>query len=301
MALHRIVLLSSLLLVTTSAFSARKSSRLVRSSSSSSSVLHATSSSVLQAMSSSALQAGAVSMDEDENEGSVFLMSRATACADGSETCSLEEAQSYLEDVLLIQKDCLDETLALASTNSALCENVDRVVEVVANLRLKIEVERARIIPFRATVDFFNVVVGVYVVSTILHGFMAVPTVPLDVYSFSDRGISTILPQEWYWSVRDGYFPMLFSEWFKNGGLVVDLSMFDDKAVAFTPQEWYWAAQNGSLGNLMEENMRYGGFRVSSCFDTEGLTPMNAQDVFWSIQGGYLGTAAQHFFRNGGV
>lgn len=296
MVLQQFLLLSSLLLVGTCAFSA-KSSQLVRRSSAT----------CPKMSSSSALLAEALVMDA-ESDG-VFLMSRATACAN-DETCSLDEAQSYLDDVLMIQKDCLDETLA--SGNAAICENVDAAVEVVATLRQKIAVERKKIVPTRATVDFVNVVLGLYVVSTIVHGFAAVPNVPVDAPIFTSfdtfaegainsRGVATVLPSEWFWSIRDGYFPMLFSEWIKNGGLVVDISAFDDKVVAFTPQEWVWSIQNGSLGDMMRENLRYGGYHVDSNFDTEGMSPMNAQDVIWSMQGGYFGDVVKHFFRNGGV
>mmetsp|Transcript_23528 Transcript_23528/g.50063 ORF Transcript_23528/g.50063 Transcript_23528/m.50063 type:complete len:298 (-) Transcript_23528:177-1070(-) len=292
--LQRVVVLSSLLLVATSAFSTRKASQLAANNNKHTS-------------SSSSLNVGAVWMDDDEQDG--FLMSRASACAD-SESCSLEEAQTYLDDILHVQMDCIGG--AAAATNSAICENVDVVSEVVANLRQKIETERRKIVPVRATVDLFNVALGVYVVSAILHGVAAVPNVPVDapVFSsfdalppgaFNGRGVTTILPVEWYWAIRDGYFPSLFSEWIRNGGLVVDVSAFDNKVVAFTPQEWVWSIQNGSFGHMLEENMRYGGLVVDSDFDTEGVTPMTAQDLLWSIQGGYAGTAVKHFFRNGGV
>lgn len=286
---QRIVALSSLFLVATSAFSARKASQLVRNPSSSS------------------LRAGAVIMDDDEMDSSVFLMSQATACAN-SETCSLEEAQSYLDDVLSVQKDCLSG--AVAAGNNALCENVDAVVEVVANLRQKIQTEQRKVAPVKASVHLVNLVMGVYVVNTILHGFSAVPDVPFEAPIFdsvqtfgeaNSRGVATILPQEWFWAFRDGYLPQLFSEWMKNGGLVVDVSAFDEKVVAFAPREWVWSIQNGSFGNLLEENMRYGGYRVDAGFDTEGMTPLNGQDLLWSIRDGYFGTAANHFFRNGGV
>jgi len=248
-------------------------------------------------------------MEEEEQDSNFFLMSRASVCA-SSDTCSLEENQSYLDAILIAQIDCIGG--AMASSNSALCENVDVVVDVVANLRQKIEVQRRAIAPVKATVHLVNLVMGVYVVSTIMHGFAAVPNVPVDAPMFSSfdtftegavnsRGVTTISAQEWFWAIRDGYYPSLFSEWMKTGGLVVDMSGFDEKVVAFTPQEWAWSLQNGSFGNILKENMRYGGLVVDSSFDTEGMTPMNAQDVMWSVQGGYLGTAMQHFFRTGGV
>lgn len=264
-----VIALSSLLLVPTSAFSARKASQLVRSS-----------------PSTSALEVGAVWTEDDD----AFLMSRASSCADGSETCSLEEAQSYLDDILMMQKDCLDATLS----NNPICNNVDVVSDVVANLRQKIDIERTKFVPMKATAELTNVLIGMYVVSTIMHGFMAVPNVP------SDTGVATILPVEWMWAIRDGYFPSLISEWIHNGGLAVDVTAFDEKAVAFTPQEWVWSIQNGSFGHMLEENMRYGGYRVESTYDNE-MSPMNLQDVIWSIQGGYFGTAVNHFFRNGGI
>mmetsp|Transcript_79 Transcript_79/g.203 ORF Transcript_79/g.203 Transcript_79/m.203 type:complete len:294 (+) Transcript_79:203-1084(+) len=287
------VIIGSCLLVAVSAFSAKKASQPIRSTTST----------------PSALNAGAVWMDGDEQDG-IFLMSRAEACAN-SDSCSLEEAQGFLDDILHIQKECIGSALA---TNSAVCDNVDNVVEVVANLRDKIALKRKTLAPVRATVHLFNLAMGFYAVSTILHGFAAVPNVPVDAPMFSSfgnsfpmegvvntRGVTTILPQEWFWSIRDGYFPAMFTEWLQNGGLVVDVSAFDEKVVAFTPQEWVWSIQNGSFGRMLEENMRYGGFVVDSDFDTEGMTAMTPRDVLWSIQGGYFGTAMEHFYRNGGV
>jgi len=310
---HLITLSSLFLVATTSAFSARKASQLIRTPSITSSATSTC----------SALNAAALLMDDDNEDdyndfigGSVFLMNRAEACAN-SESCSLEEAQTFLDDILHVQMECVG--AGVLSTKSAVCDNVDVVAEVVANLRQKIQVERKRLAPLKATVHLANVAMGVYVVSTILHGFAVVPNVPVDAPLFSSfdyisplevndmemimnsRGVTSILPQEWFWAVRDGYFPSLFSEWMHSGGLVVDTSVFENKVVAFTPQEWVWSIQNGSFGHMLKENMQYGGLVVASDYNTEGMTPMTFQDVLYSIQGGYVGTAANHFFRNGGV
>jgi len=250
---------------------------------------------------------------EDDEIPPDFLLRRAEACV-GSETCSLEEAQTFLDDILHVQAQCV----GALSSKSPVCDNVDQVVEFVATLRHKIETETERLAPVRATVHLFNVAMGVYVVSTILHGIAAVPNVPVDsplMSSFGNsfpmegatnaRGVTAILPQEWLWSIRDGYFPALFQEWVKNGGLQVDdvSSALDQKVVSVTPQEWVWSMQNGSFGRLLAENMQHGGLVVDADFDfdTEGTSPMTPQEVLWSIQGGYFGTAMQHLYRNGGV
>jgi len=287
--LHRIIALSSLMLVVATAFSARKASQLVRSP-----------------VCPSALNAGAVLLDDESSEENIFLMSRASACAH-SESCSLDEAESYLNDVLTTQMECLDVTIANA--NSILCEDVADVAEVVSGLRFKIEAERSRLAPIKTVTNAVNIAVGIYVVSMMIHGFSQVPNVPIDVPLYtpfepladiSTRGVTNILPQEWLWAIRDGYFPSLISEWSQNGGLVVDVSAFDSKAVPFTPQEVMWSLQNGSFGHLMDEYMRFGGYQVDSTFTSE-VSPMTGQDVLYSLKGGYVGDAAVHFYRNGGV
>ena len=178
--IQRILALWSLFLVTASAFSARKASQLIRSSSSST-ALNARST-------SSTLNAGAVwtdgsDMNEDKNQNNnSYLMSRASACAN-DETCGLDEAQSYLDDVLLIQKDCLD--ITMENTNNAICENVDAVSEVVSSLRGKIRIQKERLVPLKATMDFVKVVAGYYVVFALLHDLAHVPNIPLDAPLFS--------------------------------------------------------------------------------------------------------------------
>ena len=68
--------------------------------------------------------------DQDLDE--TFLMQRAHACAD-SDSCSLDDARTCLDDVLHIQSGCV----AGAVAGNA-CDNVDGVTETVAKLRQKI-------------------------------------------------------------------------------------------------------------------------------------------------------------------
>lgn len=245
--------------------------------------------------------------------GGVFLMNRAQACAD-SETCSLEDAQMFLDGVLHQQKECIGS--GVLSTKTMICDNVENTIDLVATLRYKIDTAQRRRALVTPTVHTINVVLGIYAVSTILHGVAAVPNVPIDAPLFyntdsysslfeqagSNRGIVPFLPEEWIWAIRDGYFPRMVMEFVHNGGLVVDTTAFDTKAVAITPQEWIWSLQNGSFGRLLEENMRYGGFVVdSTSLDSTDTIPMTGRDILFSIRDGYFGTAMSHFYRNGGL
>jgi len=131
------VTLSSLFLLSvivddTLAFSSSKSSQLIRSSSTCSS------------SSPSALNVGAVWTDDINND--IYLMNRAEACAN-SESCGLEEASAFLDDILHQQKECIG--AGVLSTKATICDNVDVTAEIVANLRAKIELQRRQVAPVK--------------------------------------------------------------------------------------------------------------------------------------------------------
>jgi hypothetical protein len=70
---------------------------------------------------------------EHEDEA-IFLMNRARECA-FSDSCSVQDAEHYLDDVIHVQYGCAAGTIA----GHALCEQQDEVAEIVAHLRAKIE------------------------------------------------------------------------------------------------------------------------------------------------------------------
>jgi hypothetical protein len=261
--------------------------------------------------STTALQVGVAWNLNYENEdfsniaSSEFMMHRAQDCAD-SDSCSLEVAQTCLDELLHVQMQCIGSGVL---STSAVCniENMDTVADVVAKLRSRIQEESDRLVLVKAGINVANIVLGFTIVSMILHGLVADPNVPVDFMTSSNmvendpnRGIIPFLPIEWIWAARDGYLPMLISQWFKHGGLVVDSSTYDVKAIPFTPQEWIWAMQNGSFGHLLEENMKYGALLVDASYNSETV-PLEAKELWWALRGGYLDDVWSHFFRNGGL
>lgn len=88
----------------------------------------------------SALNAFAVATEDD----AIYLMHRAQECA-FSDSCSVEEAEGYLHDVLHVQSGCAAGTLS----SHAVCEEQDVVAEIVANLRAKVNGSRTYVLcPF---------------------------------------------------------------------------------------------------------------------------------------------------------
>ena len=161
-SLQQTVVLSSLLLVVvpTSAFS---TSRTIPSPSSGISP------------SPSVVNAGVVLFDESSNEyeSNEFLVSRATACVH-SESCSLEEAESYLNEMLLVRNNPLDGGDAMTGSKTTEC------ADVVEGLRKKIEAQRKQVSLEKTILHVMNVLAGVYVVSAIFHDLAFATTLPID-------------------------------------------------------------------------------------------------------------------------
>jgi len=82
------------------------------------------------------LNAAQVSNLEDDP---LTLLFRARDCAD-SESCSIDMANNYLEDVVHVQSGCAAGTLS----GVAVCDDALLITEVVASLRSKIERESHR-------------------------------------------------------------------------------------------------------------------------------------------------------------
>jgi hypothetical protein len=61
------------------------------------------------------------------------LMEQAYDCA-SNDSCSIEEASTYLNTIIYVQSDCTSGELV----GKDLCDNQDHVAEVVAQLRAKI-------------------------------------------------------------------------------------------------------------------------------------------------------------------
>jgi hypothetical protein len=266
---------------------------------------------IVSSFSDTALQVGVAwnLVDHGEEDysnvaSSDFIMHRAQVCAD-SDSCSLEVSQTCLDELLHVQVQCIGSGVL---STSAVCnvENVDSVADVVAKLRYRIQEESRRLVWIKAGMNVANTILGVFIGSMILHGLAADPNVPVDSMTSAlvefdpNRGVVPFLPIEWLWAARDGYLPLMVSQWLQHGGLVVDSSTYDVKAVPFTPQEWIWAIQNGSFGHLLKENMMYGALRVDASYNSETI-PLEFKELWWALNGGYLDDVVRHFFRNGGL
>lgn len=254
----------------------------------------------------------AATMDWDDE---AFLMQYAQDCA-SSGSCSLEDYEACLNNVIRIQSGCSSGSLV----GSDVCD-VDGAVELVANLREKIAKETERLSLVTIGTSIFNLgLVGLFLAASI------------SAMSLNNPDVAPITMQEWWWAVRDGYLPLMLREYYTNGGLAGaanDVAPFtmqeiwwsirdgylptllreyytngglasDELAstVPFTPQEWSFAMQGGYLDRMIAQTVTDGGLSDVTDVDTLPLTP---QEWVWATQGGFLDTIGKAYVEKGGL
>uniref|UniRef100_A0A7S2EQI0 Uncharacterized protein n=1 Tax=Trieres chinensis TaxID=1514140 RepID=A0A7S2EQI0_TRICV len=197
----------------------------------------------------------------DSEEDAVWLMTKAKECAH-SDSCSIDEAEGYLRDVVHVQSSCVAGTLA----GREACDDIGFAAEVVSALREKIENGRSRVgagnvvvsggaLAIDDSLSPFQVgilALACLYAAAVLSSVGSSSQLPLDVVPFT--------PQEWWWSVRDGYVGDMVSQYVKNGGLVVssnDIGEFTSPSA--TAEEWMWAMRGGYVGDMVSHVFRNGG------------------------------------------
>lgn len=257
--------------------------------------------------------------DQDLDE--TFLMQRAQACAD-SDSCSLDDARTCLDDVLHIQSGCV--TGAVAGN---ICDNVDGVIEVVAKLRQKISAKATEAIVMTTGTNLVAVSLTLVVLAALASGISAVH---LDSSPFT--------LQEVWWSIRDGYFFQLVSHYIRHGGLAT--MDYDTETTSFSLQEWWWAVKGGYISTMADHYFRNGGLATApgslpesasltlqewtkalkdgyidqmilhnfkhaglASIETRGLEAIAAtpRELYWAARDGYAREFVDHLFRNGGI
>lgn len=86
-------------------------------------------------------KAVALDWEQQDDAYDTLLLSRAMDCA-GSDTCSLEEAEHYLESILHAESGCASGALI----GNQICDNVSDAAEAVATLREKITRESQKLL-----------------------------------------------------------------------------------------------------------------------------------------------------------
>jgi len=226
----------------------------------------------------------------DPENDSMFIMARARECAD-SETCSIEEAESYLQDVLRLQSACTTgATVSFDASYFDVCDDITVSNDIIASLRQKIKNSAntpANALTIKSMMNpVFASMFAVYLASSIAN-------------LNHQPGVDTFTMQEVWWAVRDGYLNELVSQFMKNGGLAaVD---FDSGVVLpFTSDEWMWSIRDGYFGAMVTSNLKNGGLEAVD-FDSGTILPFTSDEWMWSIRDGYFGTMLTNYLKNGGL
>eukprot|EP00429_Kryptoperidinium_foliaceum_P021136 CAMPEP_0176144282 /NCGR_PEP_ID=MMETSP0120_2-20121206/73457_1 /TAXON_ID=160619 /ORGANISM="Kryptoperidinium foliaceum, Strain CCMP 1326" /LENGTH=336 /DNA_ID=CAMNT_0017480647 /DNA_START=70 /DNA_END=1082 /DNA_ORIENTATION=- len=298
------------------------------------------------------LNVGAV-MDWNESDlDESFLMQRAEAYANSAQA-SLEELRTALDDVIHVQSGCVS-----GSVLGDVCDNVGAAAELVANLRQKIQQKSKEVAKYSITTKKnkacrFCCWCSHYLLLSVCfslkchedcHEFATISLAAMALAALASGlsaahvDASPFTPQEVWWSIRDGYFPDLLSQYFRHGGLAT--LDYESETTPFVMQEWWWALKGGYLNNMvnqyfqngglataegfrpdathftanewlsaanggyvnqmMSENFKNGGLAIAERMDVESLA-VTPREVFWAVRDGYCSDLVSHVVRNGGV
>mmetsp|Transcript_12397 Transcript_12397/g.16323 ORF Transcript_12397/g.16323 Transcript_12397/m.16323 type:complete len:224 (+) Transcript_12397:221-892(+) len=196
---------------------------------------------VQQQNSKTALNAFALRADNGEDDA-MFLMLKARECA-LSDTCSVEEAEFYLREVVHVESGCAAGTLG----GKDLCD-VGFAAEIVGNLRTKIEQGKTR--------GISTVVPAATSAAQLLS--MTTAAILLTVILSTTASGDSFTVQEWFWAAKGGFLSDMLSQYFKYGGLS-PIDYYDAELLPFTLQEWWWAARDGYLPDLVHHFTVNGG------------------------------------------
>jgi Tfp pilus assembly protein PilV len=250
------------------------------------------------ATSTTALQSSSSTANNYYNHptNSPSLLELASQCAT-SDSCSIDMAELYLREIFHAQSGCIAMT-GNPNVDSQMCENVDVVAEVVANLRHKIS--SSSIVAQQAK--------NLLPLSTVMTAAAIVVAAEMTLLFHSNSiaagaASSPITMQEMYWAIRDGYIGDVMSHVFHNGGLLVnnDASMVSSTASSsssLTPQELFWSVRDGYASTVA---LNSGGGIGDGDSSGNVVVPFTPQEVWWAIQNGYVNDLTVHLFRNGGL
>jgi len=257
-----------------------------------------------------ALNAGAaISFDNEDEAMEVMLAAR--DCAN-SDSCSIDDAQMYIDNVVAIQADCVAGNYA----GQQFCDDVAAAAEIVSGLRYKIQNGR-------------------YVHNSLVGGGGGAwrdggrqPTHSICseggfLSFFSNRtSHASLLPL--LQCKRPPLLSFLRYSALSNSksangmqqtsilaaGLVCAVVLAagmagtsaGGDAVPFTAQEVWWAARDGYIGDLMSHYLRNGGLSVpDSDLVSSGVSALTPQEWWWAARDGYLDDAVSHVSRYGGI
>jgi len=144
------------------------------------------------------------------DEPEIVLLNNAVDCS-LTDSCPIEEAQSYLSKIEHVQEVCLIDTNPIEGDD--FCKNQDVVAQVVSKLNEKIYGGGIsnQIKPFlNEEVPFNGSMIAYFVLAIIL-------LVPM---TYRGTEFASFHAEEWWWALRDNYFPMMVIQFIKDGGLI---------------------------------------------------------------------------------
>mmetsp|Transcript_10962 Transcript_10962/g.16143 ORF Transcript_10962/g.16143 Transcript_10962/m.16143 type:complete len:194 (-) Transcript_10962:67-648(-) len=150
---------------------------------------------------------------EERNINAILLLHQAVDCS-LTDSCPVEEAEMYINEIKEAQSMCLVDTPAQGD----FCSNQDIVSDVISRLNQKINPANTAVASSDQRKSITNSILDVVAAFFVAILMMVATSVAM---SSQSSGITGFTAEEWWWAVRDGYFPLMVIEYIKHGGLAV--------------------------------------------------------------------------------
>jgi hypothetical protein len=230
-------------------------------------------------------------------DNAAYIMEKARECA-YSDTCSLEDATLYLQEVVDVQGNCATGTLS----GNEVCDDAVSISEIVTGLRARIEAAKESNKTFNMAKASSEVASGKFPLTPLYIGMAGLYLIVALTANDPSMTTTPFTAQEWWWAARDGYLPDMVHALVRDGGFTVLPSDTDNMPISsvhpFTSQEWWWATRDGYLGDIVPVSLKEGGFSSDGSVD---FVPFQGQEWWWAMKDGYMQNMISHGFRNGGL
>ncbi|KAI2500767.1 hypothetical protein MHU86_13691 [Fragilaria crotonensis] len=155
----------------------------------------------------------------DDNNDMNLILHQAVDCS-SSDSCSVEQAEWYLSQVMSLQQEC---TIG-DDDHDDNCDNPEAVSRIISQLQNKIlhasmsvtratEQQSTSSSSFASTVKTSPAIMAAGVVLTLALTAKVLTT------NFGGEDTVAFTAEEWWWALRDNYLPLMVIHFIRDGGL----------------------------------------------------------------------------------
>jgi hypothetical protein len=158
----------------------------------------------------SSLSIATNNQDELSSHPGDVIFRQALDCS-SSDTCSADQAEWYLSELMALQKECSLETYITDEKSMDPCQEPEILTQLIVAMEGKVEQMRN----VKSLSSKLSLIAGAFITLTAISKIMTSNLGGDDTVAFT--------AEEWLWALRDNYFPSMVVYFIRHGGLITEL------------------------------------------------------------------------------